>query len=179
MYKIYDYHNRAYLSTNGVPYGQQGATDKVLEVPDQKAAEDFLYNYGDNDHHRFDVQSRLDARDTGVPIQNAYAIHEDSLHDDIKNIFENYYEAKIEVSFDIGNGHTVVLKDEEHDRYGVALIDMDTQEVYSKGGFMDKDQAMDYADDLKSHEFKDIEYETPDFTLEETIEERTFHEIER
>jgi hypothetical protein len=126
MYKVYDYHNQDYLR-------QQGQ-DHPAEFPDRDAAVKFL------EQHK-EIST--------IPPQSVFTIHEDTMHKDLKSAFETYYDAKIEVSFNSPEGHVTVLHHEDTDRFGVAYLNLDTQEVSSKGGFQNKDMAVDFADEIK------------------------------
>lgn len=97
-----------------------------------------------------------------------YLVYQDNMVPELRNGLEHFYKAKVELTMDTPSGFVAVLKDNTTDRYGVAFINMDTQDVFSKGGYQEKKHSVELAKETleRDNYFTDpsrLRFENPDF----------------
>jgi hypothetical protein len=112
-----------------------------------------------------------------------YFIYKDTMANEIKTGLEHYYKGKVEMTMDTPSGFVAVLKDEKTERYGVAFINMETQDVFSKGGFQLKRHSIELANETveRDNHFNDpdkLVFKEKDTSLTKVIEREKVIEIE-
>ncbi|MGG1571664.1 hypothetical protein [Fictibacillus sp. NRS-1165] len=159
MYKVYLQKEEKHLTRDGRTGDVKSQRDSDYTFPTKQEAERSLRRH-------LDRKSERD-RDRERPL-----IYSDTMVPELKNGLERYYKGKIEMSQDTPSGFAAVIKDNKTGRYGVAFVNMDTQDVFSKGGFQRKRTAVDLTDEIKDRDIKfndpnRLRFDKPDFNMKQ------------
>jgi hypothetical protein len=172
MYKVYLEKEEKHLSKDGESVDLRKGKDHPVTFRTEEEARKAWEDY-------YKEHKPLRSKDHEKAL-----IYKDTLHPELREGIERYYKGKIELAIDTPSGNAIVLRDDQIKRYGVAFLNMDTQDVFSKGGFQKKRHAVELAQETRDRDIaftpRRLQINKPDFNMKkiETKEKVTHIEME-